>query len=128
MGVVEHVVTVSGQGDADGIGQFPLDTKLGPMSLEAVMVDLTAVAGSPTGVTLDVNLTDGTITKTPISGQSIGTAAGTVRLAPTEAVLDQGVHIAGQKQSGWWRYNFDLNFSGGSTPTVSGTIVFRWRL
>jgi len=129
---VEHVHSFSSQADADAVFAVPVDTGDGPMTLESVMVYLSAVGGSPTDVTLDVNFTDGTETLAPIAAQSIGTAAGTVRLEPTESDKVAGNQIIPAENPkasspAYWRYTIDFNFTGGSSPTVTGTLVVRFR-
>ncbi len=123
---VEHVLTFTTQADADDIHVVPVDTQKGPVSLESVMVYLTAVAGSPTAVTLDLDITDGSTTKAAIAAQSIGTAAGKSRLVPTAQDLEDGDHNVPQDDGSDWRYEIDLNFTGGTSPTVTGKVVVRW--
>ncbi len=128
---VEQIVTFTTQGDADDVFDIPLDTHNGPMSLVSVMVRLDAVACSPTDVDLDVDITDGTTTRAAIAAQSIGAAAGTKRLAPAVAAMESGLHIADQEDAGgsspaFWRAQIDFNFTGGTSPTVTGTAVLRW--
>lgn len=128
---VEQIVTFTTQGDADDVFDIPLDTHNGPMSLESVMVRVDAVAGSPTDVDLDVDITDGTVTRAAIAGQSIGAAAGTTRLAPAAADKESGLHIADQEDGdesspAFWRAQIDFNFTAGTSPTVTGTAVLRW--
>ena len=128
---VEQVVIFSAQGDADDVFDIPLDTHNGPMSLVSVMVRVDAVAGSPTDVDLDVDITDGTTTRAAIAAQSIGTAAGTKRLAPTAADMANGLHLTDQEDAGgsspaFWRAQIDFNFTGGTSPTVTGTAILRW--
>jgi len=125
---VEHRHFISAQAAANGNFPTPIDTANGPATLESVLVYLSAVAGSPTAVTLDLDITDGTTTKNAITAQSIGTAAGTVRLAPTDADRQAGNNTATVKAAAYWRYTLDFNFTGGSTPTVTGTIVARWKI
>ncbi len=131
MNFIEQIVQFTTQGDADDVFSIPLDTALSPMALISVMARITAVAGSPTAVTLDVDITDGTVTRAAIAAQSIGTAAGTLRLTPTAADQEAGNHIADQEDSqasspAYWRADVDFNFTGGSTPTVTGFAVLRW--
>jgi hypothetical protein len=124
---IDHILTFSSQGDADDVFQVPLDTARGPMSLVSANVYLSAVGGSPTAVTLDVDLTDGTNTRNAIAAGSIGTGAGATRLVPADADLEDGDHIADQEEStSYWRAEVDFNFTGGSSPTVTGTLVLRW--
>ena len=131
MNFVEQIVQFTTQADADDVFSIPLATALGPMALVEVMVRVTAVAGSPTAVTLDVDITDGTVTRAAIAAQSIGTAAGTVRLTPTASDQESGNHIADQEDSGatspaYWRADIDFNFTAGTSPTVTGWAVLRW--
>jgi hypothetical protein len=127
---VEHLLPfLDDQGDADAIVQIPLDTTEGPLSLESVNISLTDVSGSPTAVTLDLNVTDGSASKVPISGQSLGTSADQLRLVPTDADKAAGTHIVPEEPAGssaYWYYTIDLNFTAGSTPTIDAYIVVRW--
>lgn len=126
---IEHTVQLTTQGDADAIVRIPMDTKHWPATLESVLVDITAVAGSPTAITLDVNITDGTTTNTPISGAALGTSADVVRHEPDDSAKAAGTHIIPMEEStAWWVYHFDLNFTAGTTPTLTGTLTFRWRI
>lgn len=120
---VEHVLEFSSQGDADDVFEVPLDTRLGPMALVSATVYLSSVSGAPTGVDLDVDLTDGTTTKNAIAAGSIGNAAGQTRLAPKADDKEVGRHIAPQDD---WRAKVDFNFTGGTSPTVDGSLVLRW--
>lgn len=121
------------EADADDIIDVPLDTRDGPLALEAVLLNITAVAGSPTGVTIDIDLTDGTVTRNAIAAAALGTAAARVRHAPLEAAKVAGDHIADQEEmsagsnAGMWRVQADLNFTAGTTPTITadGVLVFR---
>lgn len=130
MNFVDHTFSLSTQADADGAIAIPLDTELNPATLESVAYVLTAVAGSPTGVTLDVNLTDGTTSKVAINGQSIGTAVGSGVLRPTEADQEEGNHYISQIAAGAavWRALVDFNFTGGTSPTVTGQVTLRFRV
>jgi len=123
---VQNTLSFTTQADADDVFSIPLDLDNGPMTLVSAMVRLDAVAGSPTAVTLDVDITDGSTTQAAISGQSIGTAAGQVKLTPTQAAIEAGTHIAAQDTGDDWRADVDFNFTGGSSPTVSGEMVLRW--
>jgi hypothetical protein len=81
---------------------------------------------------LDLNITDGTTTNTPISAGALGTSAGTVLLRPDDSAKLAGTHQAEAEDENasspaFWRYNFDLNFAGGSSPTITGTVLVRWR-
>ena len=125
---IEHRHFFSAQAAGTGLLPTPLDTANGAATLESVTVYLSAVAGGPTAVTLDLDITDGVTTKAAISGQSLGTAAGTVRLAPTDADKQAGNNVAPVKASAFWRYTLDFNFTGGTTPTLTGTVVARWRV
>lgn len=131
MNFVEHTIQLTTQADADAIVAPPVDTAKGPAALESVMFNITAVAGSPTAITLDVNITDGTVTNTPISGSALGTSADVLRIAPDATALAAGTHqipVEDPSTGAWWVYNFDLNFTGGTTPTVTGVLTFRWRI
>ncbi len=125
---VEHVLTFTTQADADNVFAIPLDTLGGPMTLVSSTSHLSAVAGSPTAVTVDIDLTDGTTTKAAVAAQSIGTAAGTTRQTPTAAVQEAGDHNVPEidDDDAIWRAQVDFNFTGGSTPTVTGAIVLRF--
>lgn len=128
---VEQIVTFTTQADADDVFSIPLDTAHGPMTLVSMMVRVTAVAGSPTAVTMDVDITDGTVTRAAIAAGSIGTAAGEVRLTPAAADREAGNDRADQEDSSasspaYWRADIDFNFTAGTTPTVTGTAVLRW--
>jgi len=125
---IEHTHKLSAQAAGNAIESWPLNSEGQPMTLDSVMVYLSAVAGSPTAVTIDVNITDGTVTNTPIAASSIGTAAGTTRHLPSAASKEAGTHTATIKTSAYWRFNFDLNFTAGTSPTVTGMIAFRWRV
>lgn len=122
----EQAFTFTTQGDADDVFQIPLDVRNGPMALVSAMVYLSAVAGSPTAVTLDVDLTDGTTTQAAIAAQSIGTAAGQSRLVPTADSKANSDHAVAIDTDNNWRAEVDFNFTGGSSPTVTGTLVLRW--
>lgn len=121
------------QGDGDDIIDVPLDTKFGPLTFEAVLLNIMAVAGSPTGITVDVDLTDGTVTRAALAAAALGTAAARIRHAPSAADQENGNHIADQEDmvngsnAGMWRVQVDLNFTAGSTPTITGDgiLVFR---
>ena len=123
---IEHIHTFTTQADADDIVEVPLNTEKHPMSLESVDVYLTAVAGAPTAVTLDLDITDGTTTKAAIAAQSIGTAAGQTHLVPTGASKAAGDHTAPIDSTPSWRYQIDLNFTAGTSPTVTGKVIVRW--
>ena len=123
---LEHTLPFTTQGDADDVFQLPLNTKHGPLTLIAATVYLSAVAGSPTAVTLDIDLTDGTTTKNAITVGSIGTAPGQTTLEPTNADQLDGNHTAPQDPTPFWRAEVDFNFTGGTSPTVTGTLVLRF--
>lgn len=130
---VEHTLPFALQADADNALTVALDTAFGSMTLVSVMARITAVAGTPTGVTVDVDITDGTITRAAIAAQSIGTAAGTLRLIPTSALAEAGDDRADLEDPdgssvAFWRADIDFNFTGGTTPTVSGVLTLRWAL
>lgn len=131
MNFVEQIIQFTTQADADDAFSIPLDTAFGPMALVSAMVRVTAVAGSPSDVTLDVDITDGSVTRAAIAAQSIGTAAGTLRLEPTAADQEDGLHIADQEDPqasspAYWRADIDFNFTAGTSPTVTGWAVLRW--
>lgn len=122
-----HVLTTQAAGNAFAV--VPLNTNNGPMTLESVTVYQSAVAGSPTAVTLDVNLTDGTNTRAPIAAGAIRTSAGTTVLTPDASAAEAAAANATAPADGAnWRYTLDANFTGGSTPTTTGVIVTRWRV
>jgi len=129
---IEHFIQLSTQADADAIDSIPLMTADGPMTLDSVIFFIASVAGSPTAITLDVNITDGTVTNVPILAGALGAAAATKVLRPDQSALEAGTHdVPAENENAsspaFWRYNYDLNFTGGSTPTVTGTVLFRWR-
>ncbi len=121
---IEHALTFATQGDADNVFQIPLDLQNGPLNILSANVYLSAVAGSPTAVTLDIDLTDGTLTQSVIAAGAIGTAAGQTRLTPDDPDGEDRflLHDTGDD----WRLEVDFNFTGGSTPTVTGTLVLRY--
>lgn len=122
---IEHVHILSAQ--AAGTAQFPtpLNVKTKPMTLDSIAVYISAVGSTPTAVTIDLNITDGTTTVTPVLAQSIGTAAGQVIITPS---TDNGYHTVAQDLDNNWRYNLDFNFTGGTSPTVTGRAVIRWQI
>ena len=131
MNYVEQIIPLVTQAAGDDAFSLPIDTAHGPAALISAMVRLTAVAGTPTAVTMDVDITDGSVTRAAIAAQSIGTAAGQTRLAPTDAVKEAGDHIADQEDPNgsspaYWRADVDFNFTGGTSPTVTGWAVLRW--
>jgi len=123
---IEHVHIFSAQDDADDVFVVPLLAHSTPLRLVEAMVYLSAVAGSPTAVTLDIDLTDGTTTKNAVAAGSIGTAAGQTRLTP-DSLTDGSANIPADADDNW-RYEIDFNFSGGTTPTVTGALVLRFAL
>ncbi|MCA9920645.1 MAG: hypothetical protein KC445_21980, partial [Anaerolineales bacterium] len=80
----------------------------------------------PTAVTLDVDLTDGTDTLSPIAAGALGNAAGQVLLEPSAAIKFAGSDKAPQLANPIWRVEVDFNFTGGSSPTVTGWLVLRF--
>lgn len=123
---IDYAFAFASQADADNAITVPLDVYGHPMTLIAAIVYLSAVGGSPTAVTIDVDLTDGTTTKAAIAAQSIGTAAGQSRLTPTAADQLDGTNTVAQDTDNNWRAEVDFNFTGGSSPTVTGTLVLRF--
>ena len=121
---VEHVHNFTTQADADNVFTVPLSTQLGALRLIEVNVYLSAVAGSPTAVTIDVDITDGTTTNAVIAASSIGTSAGQTRITP-DSETDATANVAIDTDDNW-RYEVDFNFTGGTTPTVTGSLVLRW--
>lgn len=121
---IEHVHTFTTQDDADDVFAVPLLVHSTPLRFVEGMVYLSAVAGTPTAVTIDIDLTDGTTTKNAVAAASVGTAAGQTRLTP-DAPADGSASIpAGSDDN--WRYEIDFNFTGGTSPTVSGALVLRF--
>lgn len=125
---VDYAFPLAAVADGDAAIAVPLDTTFGPMRLVSVMVYLSAVAGSPSGATIDVNLTDGTTTYVPILASSIGTAAGTTRHTPSDADVFAGQAVAVQEATADYRATVDVNIAGGSSPTVTGTLVLRFAI
>lgn len=130
---VDYLIQLTTQADADDIVDIPLDTSQGPMTLVSAMFNIESVAGSPTAITLDVDLTDGTVTRAAIAAAALGTAAARMIHRPLEADQQAGNHIADQElmssdgsNAAMWRAQVDLNFTGGSTPTVTGELVLRF--
>ena len=121
---IEHVHNFTTQDDADDVFAVPLAVNNTPLRFIEAMVYLSAVAGSPTAVTLDLDITDGTTTNNVIAAGSIGTAAGQTRLTP-DSLTDSSADIPADSDDNW-RYEIDFNFTGGTTPTVTGTIVLRF--
>ncbi len=121
---IEHVHNFTTQDDADNVFAVPLGVNKTPLRLIEVLVYLSAVAGSPTAVTIDVDITDGTATKNVIAASSIGTAAGQTRHTP-DSETDETANIPVDKDDNW-RYEVDFNFTGGTSPTVTGSIVLRF--
>jgi len=81
-----------------------------------------------------VDLTDGTTTRAAMAAASLGTSAARVSHRPSESDQQAGNHIAEQEDlstngsnSGMWRVQADLNFTGGASPTITadGVLVFR---
>lgn len=121
---IEHVHNFTTQDDADDVFTVPLPVHLGPLELIEVDVYLAAVAGSPTAVTLDIDITDGTTTNNVIAAGSIGTSAGQTRLTPD---ADSTPYVEADTDDNW-RYEVDFNFTGGTSPTVTGSVVLRFAI
>ena len=121
---IEHVHSFTTQDDADDVFAVPLLVNNTPLRFVEAMVYLSAVAGTPTAVTLDIDITDGTTTKNVVAAGSIGAAAGQTRLTP-DSLTDGSADIPADSDDNW-RYEIDFNFTGGTTPTVSGSIVLRF--
>lgn len=123
MNYIEHVHILSSQADADAQFPTPLTVDKKPMTLVSVAVYISAVNSTPTAINIDLNITDGTTTVTPILAQSVGTAAGQVIIQPSTA---DGYHAVAQDTDNNWRYNLDFNFTGGTSPHITGRAVVRW--
>jgi hypothetical protein len=121
---IEHVHHFTTQDDADDVFAVPLAVNNTPLRFIEAMVYLSAVAGTPTAVTLDIDITDGTTTKNAVAAGSIGAAAGQTRLTP-DSLTDGSANIPADDDDNW-RYEIDFNFTGGTTPAVTGTIVLRF--
>ena len=121
---IEHVHHFTTQDEADDDFAVPLAVNNTPLRFIEAMVYVSAVAGSPTAVTLDIDITDGTTTKNAVAAGSIGAAAGQTRLTP-DSLTDGSANIPADDDDNW-RYEIDFNFTGGTTPTVTGTIVLRF--
>lgn len=123
--LIEHVHILSSQADADAQFPTPLNVHDQPMTLDSVTVYISAVNSTPTAINIDLNITDGTTTVTPVLAQSVGTAAGQVVIKPSTA---SGYHTVAQDLDDNWRYNLDFNFTGGTSPHITGRAVVRWRV
>ena len=121
---IEHVHNFSTQDDADDVFTVPLAVNNTPLRFIEAMVYLSAVAGSPTAVTIDLDITDGSTTNNVIAAGSIGTSAGQTCLTP-DSLTDGTADIPSDSDDNW-RYEIDFNFTGGTTPTVTGSIVLRF--
>jgi hypothetical protein len=121
---IEHTHIFTEQDDADDAIVVPLLVHNGPLRFIEAMVYLSDVAGSPTAVSIDLDITDGTTTNNVIAGGSIGNAAGQTRLTP-DSQTDGTADIPPDGDDNR-RYEIDFNFSGGTTPTASGTLVLRF--
>jgi hypothetical protein len=121
---IEHTHIFTEQDDADDAIVVPLLVHNGPLRFIEAMVYLSDVAGSPTAVSIDLDITDGTTTNNVIAGGSIGNAAGQTRLTP-DSQTDGTADIPPDGDDNR-RYEVDFNFSGGTTPTASGTLVLRF--
>ena len=121
---IEHTHIFTEQADADDAIIVPLLVHNGPLRFIEAMVYLSDVAGSPTAVSIDLDITDGTTTNNVIAGGSIGNAAGQTRLTP-DSQTDGTADIPPDGDDNR-RYEIDFNFSGGTTPTASGTLVLRF--
>ena len=121
---IEHTHIFTEQDDADDAIVVPLLVHNGPLRFIEAMVYLSDVAGSPTAVSIDLDITDGTTTNNVIAGGSIGNAAGQTRLTP-DSQTDGTADIPPDGDDNR-RYEIDFNFSGGTTPTASGALVLRF--
>ena len=121
---IEHTHIFTEQDDADDAIVVPLLVHNGPLRFIEAMVYLSDVAGSPTAVSIDLDITDGTTTNNVIAGGSIGNAAGQTRLTP-DSQTDGTADIPPDGDDNR-RYEIDFNFSGGTTPTVTGALVLRF--
>ena len=121
---IEHVHNFTTQDDADDVFAVPLGVNNTPLRFVEADVYLSAVAGTPTAVTIDIDITDGTTTNNVVAAGSIGTAAGQTRLT-ADSQTDGTADIPADSDDNW-RYEIDFNFTGGTTPTVTGSIVLRF--
>ena len=121
---IEHVHSFTTQDDADDVFVVPLLVNNTPLRFVEAMVYLSDVAGTPTAVTLDIDITDGTTTKNAVAAGSIGAAAGQTRLTP-DSLTDGSADVPIDSDDNW-RYEIDFNFTGGTTPTVTGSLVLRF--
>ena len=125
---IEHTHTFTTQDDADDAIVVPLLVHNTPLRFIEAMVYLSDVAGTPTAVSIDLDITDGTTTNNVIAGGSIGNAAGQTRLTP-DSQTDGSADIPADAATAGddnWRYEIDFNFTGGTTPTVTGALVLRF--
>ena len=121
---IEHIHPFTTQDDADDVFTVPLLVNNTPLRFIEAMVYLSAVAGTPTAVTIDLDITAGTTNNSVIAAGSIGAAAGQTRLTP-DSTTDGTADIPADSDDNW-RYEVDFNFTGGTTPTVTGWLVLRF--
>ncbi len=120
---IEHVHTFTTQDDADDVFTMPLAADNTPLRFVQAIVYLSAVTGSPTAVTIDLDIT-GTTTNTLVAAVSIGAAAGQARQTPdslTDGTADIPADAATAGDDNW-RYKVDFNFTRGTTPAVTGAL------
>ena len=118
---IDYMIRLSAQAAGNAAFKIPLDTSLQPLTFVSAICNLSAVAGSPSAVTIDVTLTDGTTTNVVVTASSIGTAAGQTRHTP-----DAGAVTSVPIGESDWHADIDFNFTAGSSPTVTGLLTLRF--